>query len=293
MADSLKGEAATGLPDWLVRAQGYEPRRDRTGFMAKNMLRLAGMLQNVHMGGGSSAILFGNGPSSPLDRALSHVSPALRLAGLLLLVLLVLMSHSSTFLLVAACIDLVLVALRPADGIRATLLPAFAAAIVAAILAVPAAFLGGEGGMASMLFIAAKTLVNVSLVLGLSWSVPWNRLIGALKAYRVPDEIIFTLDTALKHIEILGRAASSLNESLILRSVGRTRGRYEKTTSSAGVMGATFLRSIACAQAMDEAMTCRGFTGAYLRRRERVLTPAGVGYLVCLALLVAVYLMVG
>lgn len=278
------------LPAWLKVPEGYEPLRDKTGFMARNMLHLASMLRRVRMGGGAQAILSGTGPSSPLDRALSHVSPALRLAGLLIFVLLVLMSHSTVFLMAAACIDLVLVALRPADGIRATLVPAFAASIVAAVLAIPAAFMGAA---ASMLFIAGKTLVNVSLVLGLSWSVPWNRLIGALKAYRMPDEIIFTLDTAIKHIEILGRTASALNEALILRSVGRTKGRYEKTTSSAGVMGATFLRSYACAQAMDEAMTCRGFTGSYLRRRERVLTAAGVAYLAALAVLVLAYLTIG
>lgn len=294
LSAGVAAEEATGtkaaLPAWLTMPEGYEPVRDKTGFMARNMLHLTSMLQRVRMGGGSQAILSGSGPASPLDRALSHVSPALRLAGLLVFVFLVLMSHSTLFLMLAACVDLVLVALRPVDGIRATLVPAFAASIVAAVLAIPAALMGAA---ASMLFIAGKTLVNVSLVLGLSWSVPWNRLVGALKAYRVPDEIIFTLDTALKHIEILGRAASALNESLLLRSVGLTRGRYEKTTSSAGVMGATFLRSYACSQAMDEAMTCRGFTGSYLRRRERVLTPAGVVYLAALMALVAAYLVLG
>ena len=144
-----------------------------------------------------------------------------------------------------------------------------------------------------MVSIAAKILLNVTLVLGVSWTVPWNRLIAGLKLFHLPDEIIFTLDLALKHIEILGRSATRLNEALVLRSVGRTRGRFDKTTSSAGVMGATFLKAYTCGQALDEAMLCRGFTGTYVCRRERVMTPAGIIYLGGIALLVLCYLLLG
>lgn len=281
------------LPEWLIRQEGYTPRHDKTGFMAKNMLHLTGMLKNVQMGGGSAAIQQGLGPSSPLDRALSRVSPALRLAGLIVCILLVLMSHSRTFLMLMGCADLVLIACRPAGGIKATMFPSLGAAAVAALLAVPAAFFGGPGGSLSMAFIAAKVFLNVSLVVGLSWAVPWNGLVGALGSFHVPDEFIFTLDIALKHIEILGRAATTLSESLVLRSAGHTRGHFEKTTSSAGVMGATFLRAYACGRALEEAMTCRGFTGSYVRRRERVMTAAGAVYLCGLVLLVVAYLALG
>ena len=284
------GEVARQLPAWLMAQEAYTPEPDKTGFLHKNMLHLTTMLAHVHMGGGAAAIADPAAPASPLDRALACVSPSLRLAGLLVTVLLILMAHSVMFLLLAACVVLVLVALRPAAGIKATLLPSFGAALVALILAIPAALMGNAS---AMVLIAVKTVLNVSLVLGLSWSVPWNRLIGGLKAFHLPDEVIFTLDTALKHIEILGRVAASLNEALTLRSVGRTRGRYEKTTSAAGVMGATFLRAYACGQAMEEAMTCRGFTGTYVRRRERVLTPAGVCYLVAIGLLICSYLLLG
>lgn len=278
------------LPAWLAREERYEPLVDKTGFLAKNLLHLAGMLENVRMGGGSAALLYGKGPSSPLDRALSRVSAPLRLVGLFECILLVLMSHSSVFLMIIGCVDAVLIAARPVEGIRSTLLPSLAATIVAAVLALPAYLVGGG---ASMLFIAIKTLINVSLVLGLSWTVPWNRLIGALATFRMPDVVVFTLDTALKHIEILGRVATALSEALMLRSVGRTRGRYEKTTSTAGVMGATFLRAYACAQAMDEAMECRGFTGTYVRRRERFMTGPGVAYLIGLVILAVLYLTFG
>lgn len=278
------------LPSWLAQREDYRPEHDKTGFMARNLLHLTSMVAHVKMGGGAAALAYGTGPVSPIDRALSHVSPALRLIGLLVCIALTLIAHNPVFLMLMGCVVLVMVALRPAAGIKATLLPSFGAAIVALVLAIPAIWVNGAVAMVS---IAAKILLNVTLVLGVSWTVPWNRLISGLKLFHLPDEIIFTLDLALKHIEILGRSATRLNEALVLRSVGRTRGRFDKTTSSAGVMGATFLKAYTCGQALDEAMLCRGFTGAYVCRRERVMTPAGIIYLGGIALLVLCYLLLG
>ena len=250
------------LPSWLAQREDYRPEHDKTGFMARNLLHLTSMVAHVKMGGGAAALAYGTGPVSPIDRALSHVSPALRLIGLLVCIALTLIAHNPVFLMLMGCV----------------------------VLAIPAIWVNGADARVS---IAAKILLNVTLVLGVSWTVPWNRLIAGLKLFHLPDEIIFTLDLALKHIEILGRSATRLNEALVLRSVGRTRGRFDKTTSSAGVMGATFLKAYTCGQALDEAMLCRGFTGTYVCRRERVMTPAGIIYLGGIALLVLCYLLLG
>ena len=71
-----------------------------------------------------------------------------------------------------------------------------------------------------MLKIALKTFINVSLVLGVSWTLTWSRMSAALKMLHLPDEVIFTFDMGLKHIEVLGRTAHDLCESVMLRSVG-------------------------------------------------------------------------
>ena len=86
---------------------------------------------------------------------------------------------------------------------------------------------------------------------------------AALKALRLPDEVIFTFDMALKHIEVLGRTAHDLTESVMLRSVGRAPAGFSRTDSVAGIMGMTFIKAMECSRAMDEAMLCRGFAGAY------------------------------
>ena len=141
-------------------------------------------------------------------------------------------------------------------------MPALAAAGFAVVLALPALLLGASATIA-MLKIALKTFVNVSLVLGVSWTLTWSRMSSALKALRLPDEVIFTFDMALKHIEVLGRTMHDLTESVMLRSVGRAPAGFSRTDSVTGIMGMTFIKAMECSRSMDEAMLCRGFAGAY------------------------------
>ena len=100
-------------------------------------------------------------------------------------------------------------------------------------------------------------------VLGVSWTLTWSRMSAALKMLHLPDEVIFTFDMALKHIEVLGRTAHDLCESVMLRSVGSAPAGFSRTDSLAGIMGMTFIKAMECSRAMDEAMLCRGFAGAY------------------------------
>lgn len=95
--------------------------------------------------------------------------------------------------------------------------------------------------------------------------------VAALKMLHLPDEVIFTFDMALKHIEVLGRTAHDLCESVMLRSVGSAPAGFSRTDSLAGIMGMTFIKAMECSRAMDEAMLCRGFAGAYP-------APARIGF---------------
>ncbi|WP_368240236.1 energy-coupling factor transporter transmembrane component T, partial [Collinsella aerofaciens] len=140
--------------------------------------------------------------------------------------------------------------------------PALGAAGLAVVLALPALLLDASAAGA-MLKIALKTFINVSLVLGVSWTLTWSRMSASLKMLHLPDEVIFTFDMALKHIEVLGRTAHNLCESVMLRSVGRAPAGFSRTDSLAGIMGMTFIKAMECSRAMDEAMLCRGFAGAY------------------------------
>lgn len=248
--------ATVELPSWLTEQERYEPTGARHRVMQKNVLHLANLLERVRLGGGAHK------GGSMIDRALSSVSAPVRLLGMLVCVLCVCLAQSPLYLMLMAAIALVLIAVRPVRGLRATFMPALAAAGFAVVLALPALLLGASATIA-MLKIALKTFVNVSLALGVSWTLTWSRMSAALKALHLPDEVIFTFDMALKHIEVLGRTTHDLTESVMLRSVGRAPAGFSRTDSVAGIMGMTFIKAMECSRAMDEAMLCRGFAGAY------------------------------
>ena len=237
--------AIAELPSWLAAEERYEPAGARHRVMQKNVLHLASLLERVRLGGGAHE------GGSMIDRALSCVSAPVRLVGMLVCVLCVCLAQSPLYLMLMAAIALVLVAVRPARGLRATFVPALGAAGLAVVLALPALLLGASA-TGAMLKIALKTFINVSLVLGVSWTLTWSRMSAALKMLHLPDEVIFTFDMALK-----------LCESVMLRSVGRAPEGFSRTDSIAGIMGMTFIKAMECSHAMDEAMLCRGFAGAY------------------------------
>ena len=277
--------ALAELPSWLATSENYEPTGVRHRAMQKNILRLAGLLERVRLGGGAYE------GGSAIDRALSGVSAPVRLLGLLACVLCVCLSQSPLYLMLMCAIALVLAAVRPARGLRATFLPTLGATAFALVLALPAWLLGASA-TAAMLKIALKTFVNVSLVLGVSWTLTWSRMSAALKLLHLPDEVIFTFDMALKHVEVLGRTAHDLTESVMLRSVGRPPERFSRTDSAAGIMGMTFIKAMDCSQAMDEAMLCRGFTGVYPAPAKGALSGRDVAYAAVVLLLVALAVLV-
>lgn len=268
------------LPTWLCEHEAYIPPRDRTSFARKNVLRLTALLEHVCFGGGA-------GTGSRIDRALSCVAAPLRLAGLFALVLMVCLSQSGLFMGALLAVALILAAIRPERALKATFLPALAAAVLAWVLALPALLLGVSSA-AAMIRIGIKTFINVGLVLGVSYTVPWNKIASALRVLHLPDVVIFTVDMALKHIEVLGRTSASLSEALMLRSVGAAP-RGSATSGAAGVMGMTFLKAYEQGRAMEESMRCRGFSGTYPRPAARGLGRSDAVYTAFIILVITFF----
>ena len=138
------------------------------------------------------------------------------------------------------------------------LLTALAAAVFSLLLAAPAIFLG----TGRALLLPVKSFLTLGAVLLVGETVPWHALTGALASLRVPQTVIFLLDTTLRAIFLLGEEAGALLTALKLRSVGRNR---RKQRAAGAVLGTLFLRAQRLSEATYEAMVCRGFTGTYRR----------------------------
>lgn len=266
----------TALPSWLVQESDYRPSSDREGFLRTNLLRLTSLLGGIREGGKSV---------SPLDRVLSSVPTVLRLMGVVICAACVSAATNMSFVWLVLALDLVLLAARPANQIASIAGTALVVCLVACLVMLPAVLLGGSNPSV-LVRMGVKSFCTVSLVLGLTQSVSWNRLVSALSAIRLPGAVVFVADSAIRDLALLGRTASELTEALALRSVGVN---HDKTSSAAGIMGVTFVHAQSLASEQVEAMACRGFDGSFPVVRDRSLTPAGVAYLAGLTVLLVLY----
>lgn len=279
-SSSASSVALPTLPAWLQEHARYEPLADRDRFLQKNALKLAALLARVkaQRGGLEDASRL-----SFLDRTLLSVDVSLRLGGIVALVLCTALARNMFFVYLMLGIVLVILACKRADALAETIKPALAAAGFAALVTIPAIFLGQP---TSCVRISLKVFVTVSLLSHLSHGVAWNQLVGGLRFYRVPQLVVCVLDMALKYIVLLGEVASHVLDALRLRSVGRNQ---QKSAAASNVLGTTFLKAHDYGEEMYEAMECRGFTGDYLTPPHRVMTGAGLCYLGGILLIVCLF----
>lgn len=264
------------LPAWLTAPSCYEPAHDKDAFLRKNVLSLTSALVRLRVGSAA--------PVSLLDRQLANVRPSLRLLATVLLVTLLSLSRNLAFAWVLLVGWLLVLASRPAELIRANLVPALALTAMAVLVNVPALLFGQP---TAPLRMATKTLATVGLVMSLALSLGSDGLLAALRGLHVPASACMVVDLAVRDAIIMGESAVSLSEALALRSVGRDR---TKTASAAGVLGAVFVRAHTMATARAEAMELRGYHGAasFVAMHASV-RPQEVGYLVVAATLVCLF----
>lgn len=269
---SPTGEAASRptqpLPSWLLSSQGYEPPRDRDGFVTRSEAAIASVLARLRLDDGQAT-------------ALSPSAPVKLLLGLALIVLTSLSSNFA-FTLAMLAATLARMCLLPAPALHRAAGVSLSASALTALVMLPATLLGQPQ---SALLVGTKVLVSVGIALIVALSTPAHEITASLRSLRVPNLAIMTVDLALKGIVTLGTVASEVLLALRLRSVGRNR---DKAGSLGGTGGIVFLKAQRAAQDTADAMRCRGFEGEYPASpplRPRMADVAWVaGLALCLAL---------
>jgi cobalt/nickel transport system permease protein len=232
------------MPEWLLTSENYRPAGDKDGFINKSIMSMIGLLSRIRAQDAKPRDLFG-------------VQAVFGVLLTLMLVVLLSLTRSFSFVVIILTYDIVLLALMPAKDIIAILKVGIVMTLFTFLILLPAAFYGNTY---SYTMIPAKVFATITAVNILSHSIRWNYIISALKRFRIPDLIIFVLDITIIYIVMLGEFSLEMLYALKLRSVGRNR---EKTSSLSGIAGTMFLKSRIMAEEMYGAMTCRGFTGAY------------------------------
>jgi cobalt/nickel transport system permease protein len=194
-------------------------------------------------------------PQSPLSR----LDPRWKLAGILLLALVVAFLHTLAVAAAAlgAALGLVLLARLPARWYLARL-GAVAVFLVLMSLLVP---------WGAAVLVCLKALAILSLMLVLLASAPLNSTLKAAHALRVPGLLIQLAMLSYRYVFVLGGELSRLRVALRVRGYRNRLNRHSYRTVG-HVAGTLLVRGYERAERVEQAMRCRGFDG-----RFRALTP--------------------
>ena len=142
-----------------------------------------------------------------------------------------------------------------------------------------------EAGLHSAAFLIVRALTSATLVSSLLLTTPWNRLLRALRFFRVPRSLIVIIEMAYRYIWILLRSAKDLFESRRARSLGPlTLDNGQQVVSSAA--GTLLDKSLGLSGEVFLAMQARGFRGEVVLLNDAPLAIsswAQLGAIVALA----------
>jgi cobalt/nickel transport system ATP-binding protein len=120
----------------------------------------------------------------------------------------------------------------------------------------------GEGAHTALLLIL-RVLASVSWTVLLILSTPWNTVLDALRAFRLPGFIATLLSMSYRYLLLLLRAASELFLARKSRILGPMPFKEELgfVSRSAGFL---FLRSLSLAEGVQMAMMSRGYEYSHI-----------------------------
>ena len=267
-------ENQRNLPDWLLKDENYIPQSDKDQFIGKSILSILRILSKIKS-------------QSEYKTDKFHVNAALKVAFTFLLVILLSLSTSYTFIFVVDVYLLVVLSFMDGKEIIKILSVSLAMAFFTFIILFPYILLGNTYTSMIITLKVLSTLIAVNI---LSHSTRWNTITGALRRFYVPNIFILVLDITIKYISMLGDFSLNMLYSLKLRSVGKNSSKYG---SIAGIAGTMFMKSKEMAEEMYAAMECRGFTGEYTVRSKWKLTIADFIYMLLTIGMIAAFILWG
>jgi cobalt/nickel transport system permease protein len=234
------------------------------------------------------------------------LDPRVKLISVLALLLVVSLSHSLAVIVSIYGVVLILAslsAISPGLLIRRVwiALPFFTGLIV-----LPALFLtpgprlvqfpGGlaitQTGMMTGLFLLLRVSTSLSLTLLLVLTTPWNTLLSALGALRVPEAFVMILGMAYRYIHLLLRITNDMFLSRQSRTVGHVS-IAENQRGLAAIAGTLLGKSLTLSGEVYLAMQSRGFRGSIATLAQPKLQRVDWIWLMLTAAITAVCIFLG
>ena len=117
-------------------------------------------------------------------------------------------------------------------------------------------------GINGAVIIVLRVAASVSLVVLLTLTTPWVKLLAALRALFVPKIFILIIGMAYRYLFLLLNAVTDMYQARKARSIGNDQGDVrEGRRFVSATAGALFGKSHALSEEVHQAMVSRGYTG--------------------------------
>jgi cobalt ECF transporter T component CbiQ len=295
--------APVATPQWLLQPEvglcpcGCIGRRRRESFAAKTIAGVGGVLQTA---------LFSEDVAR-VPGLLQRLDARVKVLALVTLLVAVGLVHDLA-LLVVAYLATVVLARASALGVGffvrrvwlfipiftgVIVLPATLDVITPGEVVVPLPFGLGltRQGLTAAAIITIRVATSISLVLLVTLTTPWARLLAAVRALGVPRLFVLVLGMAYRYLFVLLAAVQDMYVARRARAIAPERDHRRSRAFVGATAGALFGKAHALADEVHQAMTSRGYRGdARTLDRFRV-TAADVAALCTVA--VAAMLLIG
>jgi cobalt/nickel transport system permease protein len=146
-------------------------------------------------------------------------------------------------------------------------------------------------GLESAGLVVSRVAVSISLVLLLTLTTPWTRLLAALRSVGVPRIFILVIGMAYRYIFLLLGTVTDMYEARKSRMVGAQRHDDRARQFVTASAGALFGKSSQLADEVHQAMVARGYRGDAQTLDDARWRPADVAVVVAAAGLAALTLL--
>lgn len=126
--------------------------------------------------------------------------------------------------------------------------------------------------------VVARVAVSISLVVLLTLTTPWTRLLAALRSLGVPKIFILIIGMAYRYIFLLLGSVTDMYQARQARTPGTPRHDRTARAFVGASAGALIGKSAQLSEEVHQAMTARGFTGDAKTLDQRPLTTVDVAY---------------
>lgn len=118
-----------------------------------------------------------------------------------------------------------------------------------------------EQGLAGAGLIVARVATSISLVVLLTLTTPWAKLLAALRTLRAPRMLVLVLGMAYRYLFHLLGSVTDMYTARRARTVAREANATSGRAFVAASAGALFGKAHALSEEVHQAMVARGYTG--------------------------------